>query len=217
MHESMQTNGGPKVDLYFHVQGDGLPVDHGYALYAAISRVLPADNGGESWIHRSHTVGLIPVRGRYMGKGRLKLGRVARFGLRLAAADIPKVLPLAGQRLEVHGDLLRVGVSTTHALVPSVALYAHLVTTRNGQDETRFDCEAQRQLETLEVQGRMHRGPRRIITIKDKRVVAHSLLVTELTAEESIRLQEHGLGGRRKMGCGVFVPVQRQQGRKDET
>jgi CRISPR/Cas system CSM-associated protein Csm4 (group 5 of RAMP superfamily) len=28
--------------------------------------------------------------------------------------------------------------------------------------------------------------------------------VSELTAEESIRLQEHGLGGRRKMGCGVF-------------
>jgi hypothetical protein len=28
-----------------------------------------------------------------------------------------------------------------------------------------------------------------------------------LNAAESLRLQEHGLGGRRKMGCGVFAPV----------
>ncbi len=42
--------------------------------------------------------------------------------------------------------------------------------------------------------------------IKDKHVVAHTLLVSELTAEETIRLQEEGLGGRRKLGCGVFVP-----------
>jgi CRISPR/Cas system CSM-associated protein Csm4 (group 5 of RAMP superfamily) len=28
-----------------------------------------------------------------------------------------------------------------------------------------------------------------------------------LKAEESIRLQEEGLGGRRRMGCGVFVQM----------
>jgi len=32
------------------------------------------------------------------------------------------------------------------------------------------------------------------------------LHVNGLTAEESIKLQEIGLGGRRHMGCGIFVP-----------
>ena len=38
--------------------------------------------------------------------------------------------------------------------------------------------------------------------IRDKRVVGYAVLATGLTVEESIRLQEHGLGGRRRMGCG---------------
>jgi CRISPR-associated protein Cas6 len=42
--------------------------------------------------------------------------------------------------------------------------------------------------------------------IKDKKLVGYALRVTGLTAEESIRLEEEGLGGRRRMGCGVLVP-----------
>jgi len=32
------------------------------------------------------------------------------------------------------------------------------------------------------------------------------VLIEGLTAEESLTVQEHGLGGRRHMGCGLFVP-----------
>ena len=102
--------------------------------------------------------------------------------------------------------MVHVGVPQTTLLTPATALYAHRVTTRNGQDEERFDNEIRHQLETLGIHGKASRGKRRVFRIKDKTVVGHSLLVSELTAEESIRLQEAGLGGRRKMGCGVFLP-----------
>lgn len=49
---------------------------------------------------------------------------------------------------------------------------------------------------------------RRLLRIKDRRMVGYAVQVTGLTAEESIKLQEHGLGGRQKMGCGFFVPMQ---------
>ncbi len=193
------------VDLFFHVQGKEVPVDHGYSLYSAISRIL--ESGDEDkWLHNADNVGLLPIRGHYAGQGKLMLDQHARFGLRLPVNLIPKVLRLAGKRLDVNGETLRVGVSTTSALIPAPVLYAHIVTTKNGADEGRFDAEIQRQLDTLNIKGKPTRGPRRIVTIKDKKVVGHSLLVNELTAEESIRLQEQGLGGRRKMGCGVFVP-----------
>jgi hypothetical protein len=32
----------PMVELHFPVLGPSLPVDHGYALYSALCRVLPA-------------------------------------------------------------------------------------------------------------------------------------------------------------------------------
>lgn len=198
-----RTNGEHMVDLYFLVHGKQVPVDHCYALYGAISRVL--ETSDDPWLHKSVDIGLIPLRGHYLGKGRLALGQNARFGLRLPATRIPSVLPLAGKRLEINGDALRVGVSTTSALIPAPVLYAHIVTTKNGEDEARFDAEIQRQLNALDIKGKPARGPRRIVTIKDKKVVGYSLFVSELTADEPIRLQEHGLGGRRKMGCGVFV------------
>jgi Cas6 Crispr len=47
----------------------------------------------------------------------------------------------------------------------------------------------------------------RVVRIKDKTVVGYGVRVAGLNVEESLRLQEHGLGGRRKLGCGVFVPV----------
>jgi hypothetical protein len=32
-------------------------------------------------------------------------------------------------------------------------------------------------------------------------------MISGLTAAESLLVQEHGLGSRRRMGCGVFVPA----------
>jgi CRISPR-associated protein Cas6 len=206
MLQGAKQDESPVVDLYFHIQAKEIAVDHGYALYGAISRILETKGKDEDkWLHTADNVGLLSIRGRYAGNGKLLLGQHAQFGLRLPVSLIPKVLRLAGKRLDVNGDVLRVGVSTTSALIPAPVLYAHIVTTKNGEDENRFDAEIQRQLDALNIKGKPAHGPRRIVTIKDKKVVGYSLLVSELTAEESIRLQEYGLGGRRKMGCGVFV------------
>ena len=45
---------------------------------------------------------------------------------------------------------------------------------------------------------------RRIVHIKGKKIVGYPLLVQGLTAQESIRLQEQGLGGRTRIGCGFL-------------
>lgn len=83
-----------------------------------------------------------------------------------------------------------------------------------------------RQLEALEVRGEpmliaqpevveANRGKstgtrspyiRRTLRIRDKEVVGFALRMENLTAEESICLQEQGLGGRRRFGCGLFIP-----------
>ncbi len=192
------------VELHFQIVGDVVPVDHGYALFSSLSERLETD--ADKWVHEASNVALLPIRGRYDGKGKLHLGKGSSFGLRVPAELIPRFLPLVGERLRLHECTITVGVPLTRALEPAPVLYAHTVTTRNGQDEQRFDAEIARQLAALGVEGQIERGHRRIITIHGKKVVGHSLLVHGLSPAHSLLLQEKGLGGRRKMGCGVFVP-----------
>jgi CRISPR-associated protein Cas6 len=194
----------PKIDLHFPLQGREVPLDHGYPLFAALSHLLEAP--GAPWLHDSEAIAIHPIRGHYAGPGRLALAPHSRLTIRLPAGLLPHFLPLAGKAIQLGDERLRIGIPQPAALTPAPNLYAHRVTTKNGQDEARFDDEIARQLAALGVQGRPQRGPRRTFRVKEKRVIAHTLLVTELTAEESIRLQEAGLGGRRKLGCGVFEP-----------
>jgi len=54
----------PFVELAFRLTGSKVPVDHGYALYSAISRFVPE-------IHAAKDIGVHPIRGIYSGNGEL--------------------------------------------------------------------------------------------------------------------------------------------------
>ncbi len=205
------------IDLLFRVNhiGDGIPADHGYALFSAISRIV--ESPSDKWLHENKDVGLHLIRGMRAAAGKILPDDMAEFGLRLPQELIVRALNLAGKKLDLDGSIVRIGVSRTRALIPAPVLYSRLATTKNGHDPARFDKEIARQLESLGVHGKATRVPvkaeedrydpsRRVFRIKDKTVVGYSVLVEELTAEESVRLQENGVGGRRRMGCGVFVP-----------
>ena len=189
----------PSIDLAFRLTGANIPVDHGYALYAALSRILPD-------IHTAKAVGVQPIRGLYNGNGTLHLTDFSRLILRLPDEQIQAYLKLAGKRLAVDEHLLSVGVPEVRTLRPVVRLRARLVTIKGFLKEEEFLAAVHRQLQQLDINGQAHLGARRTFRIKDKQVVGFEMGVTQLTAEESLTLQENGLGGRRKMGCGMFVP-----------
>ena len=78
----------PLIELHFPVLGSTLPADHGYALYSALSRVIPQ-------VHEDHTVGIGPIGGQYIGNGRLQIdAQRSRLRLRLAPENIAGVLAL---------------------------------------------------------------------------------------------------------------------------
>jgi len=209
----------PVVDLAFRLTGDKIPADHGYALLAAISRLIPA-------VHGDTTIGIHPVQGRHVGHRLLALTDRSRLVFRLDSDRIGEILPLAGQQLDLDGHRIRVGVPETRALRPAPHLRSRLVVIKGFIEPEPFLQAVQRQLSELgiratpglpvrrasaSVEGRTldnaRRCPyiRRTIRIRDKQVVGYAVDVTDLTAEESIVLQERGLGGRRRFGCGIFV------------
>lgn len=190
------------VDLAFKLMGSKIAVDHGYALFAAVNRLVPE-------LHDAQDVGLHPIRGRFDGNGCLVLSPASRLIVRVPEDRIREFLKLAGKTLEVDGNRFRVGVPEVRALRPVAALFARLVTIKGFMDAEEFIEAVKRQLETMGVTTALQLGERRTFRIKDKQVVGFELLATELDAENSIKLQEVGIGGRRRMGCGVFVPFRR--------
>ncbi|MGH8659237.1 MAG: type I-MYXAN CRISPR-associated protein Cas6/Cmx6 [Gammaproteobacteria bacterium] len=189
----------PYVDLAFRLSGATVPVDHGYALYSALSRVV-------SEIHSDRRIGVQPIRGVYAGDGTLHLAPFSRLILRLPDEQIRTYLTIAGKKLEIDSHPVSAGAPQTRALRPVARLRARLVTIKGFLENDSFLDAANRQLEALGITGHIHLGERRTLRVKDKQVVGFEVAVSGLTAEESLTLQEKGLGGRRRMGCGMFVP-----------
>jgi CRISPR-associated protein Cas6 len=188
----------PFVDLAFRLTGSKVPVDHGYALYSAISRLLPE-------LHEAGNIGVHPIRGTYSGDGELMLRNSSRLVLRLESERIGEFLKLAGKRLDIGSHSLRVGIPEVRTLRPRAALYSRLVTIKGFMEPEGFLNATRRQLEKIRVEAQIEVGERRTLRVKDKQVVGFEVTATGLAAEGSVRLQESGLGGRRHMGCGVFV------------
>lgn len=199
------------IDVCFVLMSTAeIPADHGYHLYAAVSRLLPS-------IHEPNGIGIHPIRGRLLGDRRMQICEFSRLTIRTAIERIADLLPLAGKQLNIAGRPIRVGVPEVHALKPAAALRSRLVTIKvsgdrnetRPPDEAGFLSAARRQLEALGVSpdAQLAVGKRRTLRIKDKEVVGYELLASALLADESIELQSAGLGGRRHMGCGIFLPL----------
>jgi CRISPR-associated protein Cas6 len=201
------------IELAFPVVGDSIPTDHGYILYAALSNVVPEFHNPNANIRFS------PINGDRGEKGTIRLFSGSRLLVRLPADQIPVVLPLAGRTLELGTNRVALRPPMVVPMVPAPTLAAKLVLFKNAETPEKFLSTTRWKLDEIGVVGepgipliqhgeRAGQPRRRILRIKGRRIVGYALQVTGLTAEESLRLQEHGLGGRCRIGCGFFVPLQ---------
>lgn len=198
-----------------------IPSDHGYLLYSAISQLLPE-------VHAENSLAVHPIRGRQIGNRQIQLTEQSRLVLRVPDGELAPLLKLAGQALRIGATSIRVGVPQVQALVPATTLRSRLVTikvkdTPAGALTAELFLEAARRALTKlglseEVRPTIptRSGPtpdsppipqRRTLRVRDVEIVGYELVIEGLTAEESLTLQEQGLGGKRHMGCGVFVAV----------
>jgi CRISPR-associated protein Cas6 len=203
------------IELAFPVHPVEVPQDHGYALFGALARAVPA-------LHDVRWLAVHPLSGRPLGKNRLTLGGTHPLRMRLPTEHVGTLLGLAGAELEVAGSRLVLGAPTVHPLVPASCLDARLVVVKLTQVPTRsraevggesidpaalqagVERELNRQLERLGIRSNAQLKGRQRISVGGKRVIGFSVRVDALSADASLALQALGLGGKRKMGCGVF-------------
>lgn len=187
------------VEVSFRLTGSSLPFDHGYALYGALSRIVPD-------LHGMARLALTWVRGQRVGDGSMLLPPDARLRLRVEPDKIATLLPFAGKALMVGGThRVRIGVPEIRPLSAASVLQARFVTIKKFDgDPEAFGAAVRRQLDALGVRGRVQVGARRAVRIAGVRIVGFGVTIFDLSDEESMKVLEAGVGGRRRMGCGVF-------------
>ncbi|MBD3885841.1 type I-MYXAN CRISPR-associated protein Cas6/Cmx6 [Leptolyngbya sp. PL-A3] len=195
----------PHVDLNFRVQGKVLPSDHSYALYAALSHF-------QDRIHSLEDIGIQPITGIQTKEGVLTLNDTSCLRIRVPAELVPLLYPLAGKQLTIGKHEIWLGIPEIHLLKPATKLYSRIVTIRGFQEPEPFLEAVERQLQQRGIRGRVSLFTntegiprRRTLQVKKYTIVGFGVEIEDLCEEDSLLLQTYGIGGKRKMGCGIFL------------
>lgn len=198
----------PFVELSFSVQGKTLPADHGYGLFAAFVNLVPE-------IRFHSDISILTIPGLADKQGRILLTAQSCIRIRVPVSKIPVVYRLAGKQIRIGKHEVQICIPSVYPLHPSETLRSRIVTIK-GKDYTQPDgflAAAKRQLEQLEISGKVvipidrNGNPlRKTIKIQRFTVVGFTTEVSELSDEDSIKLQQWGIGGKHHMGCGYFLP-----------
>ncbi|MCG8366384.1 MAG: type I-MYXAN CRISPR-associated protein Cas6/Cmx6 [Pseudanabaenales cyanobacterium] len=196
----------PLVELAFPVRGKSLPADHNYGLYSTLVGCVPA-------LHQQTHFSLLTVAGFPDRQGEITLTPYSCFKIRVSVSQIPLVYQLAGKQVDVGKHKIQIGIPKTTLLKPAPRLRSRIVTIKGYMEPEPFLLAAQRQLDRLGVSGdlsipinREGRPSRKTIKIKCFTVVGFTTAVSELSPADSLKLQTYGLGGKRSLGCGYFIP-----------
>lgn len=204
-----QPTPGDVVDAVFSISCRSLPVDHAWALSQAVQAALP-------WFADEPRAALHPIHGAASASGwmrpeapdaLLQLSRRAKLVLRLPAHRLDDAGALLGRTLEVAGSPLRVERLARRPLARITTLFSRCTVLAAAPDEPAFVAAAVDELAALGIgSARMLCGRVTPIATPARTYEARSLMVADLTLEQSFALQRHGLGEARKLGCGLFIP-----------
>lgn len=197
-------------DVNFAISCKCLPLEHAHALYLALASVLP-------WLDEEKQAGIHPIYGAETGNGwqrpedspteLMYLSHRQKMTLRVPKHRLSDVEQLVGQCLNIGGHELKVGKMKTKLLSDMPTIFARHVAAKNDQTEDQFLEHAAEILTQMGIKIRkMMAGRERRIHTPEGTIFTRSLMLADLEKEESVQLQENGIGPHRKLGCGLFLP-----------
>ena len=199
------------LDVLFSIDCKRLPVDHAYDLSAALRNVLP-------WVADDPLIGVhaVHVAGSQNGWERpehgtsqhLIVSRRTKLTIRVPTGRLEALKEgLTGKTLEVSGCAVRIGAAKVRPLSRETTLFSRYLVSLPGEGENRFLSRAADELGAMGIRLRKALCGKEIpLATPDGPIHTRGLMLASLSPEESVRLQEAGLGPRRWMGCGIFLP-----------
>ena len=195
-------------DFSFAVDGKSIPIDHAQFLYGSICRILPE-------FHEHNSIGIFGINGKFnqTQTRRLELNCNSRLKIRLPLDRSRLAYKLAGKYLQLDQDKVYLHIPELELILPSPTLQTRIAIIKGFQDANSFANAAQYHLEKLSITGKVRMSARfdgqprcRTIMIHCRKIVGFAFKVDGLSDQDSLILQQEGIGGRRKYGCGLFTP-----------
>ena len=196
------------VDLVFRLRGERLAIDHAHALAEELQALLGDETCQRIGVHGVHMADSGNGWTRPQATDtEMPLSRRARLTIRLHRDDLDAVASISDQTLKLGGQNLQLGASSIRKLSSISSLYARAISCDPEQSEPEFLGEAADALQQLGIDvERMICGRCGEIRTAGGTLFTRALMVADLKPEESVRLQQRGLGEGRLLGCGLFVP-----------
>jgi len=204
---------GIMTDVVFRIDCEQLHVDHAVALSRAVCEKAPLLNDSpNSGIHTVHVAGSQNGWERPEdAESMLHLSKRTRLRIRVKKEQAQSLIEtLEGSTLDVSGCSLRIISGQSRAIFPAPTLlsrYTFFEDIEHAEDEAVFvdriidQCQLNAFTPTKILCGRNHTintdtGPRSTC----------SVLLADVPAVASTRLQDNGLGDGRTFGCGLLIP-----------
>lgn len=198
------------VDVFFNIKCKCLPLEHMHELSTSLYGVLP-------WLENESLAGILPIAGSESGNGwersndpneLIYLSRRQKMMMRLPKERLKDAEYLVGKTINVAGNDLEIGKSSIKKLSDLPTAFCRSIMINEQMEENDFLQWAFDELKNMDITvKKMMAGKERIIKLpNEKERFTRSLMVAELEKAESVRLQQHGMGEGRKLGCGIFLP-----------
>ena len=198
------------VDLHFRINCKCLPLEHARQLSVAIHEVLP-------WIADEMFAGVHLIHGPESGNGwqrsdittneLLYLSKRIRMALRMPKHRIEDAQQLSGNTLHIDDYEIEVGVATVKPLSMQGTIFSRYVVSHENETEEQFLQRTYDEIKSLNINvnkllcGKTHRMQGR-----EQELFTRSVMLAELKPQDSVKIQQYGLGAGRTEGCGLFVP-----------
>ena len=193
------------VDVVFSIRAKTLPVDHAYALSRAIIQHLP-------WLESEPMAGLHTIHVAASANGWMRPqdvlypSRRTKFMLRAPKHRVEEAMQLNGVELDIDGHALTLDNASTRLLSDLTTLFSRYVVSES-EDEQQFVEFVVAALKGMGIKPKkLLCGTETPVTHEQGTLLTRSLMLADLSVEESLKLQTLGIGSHRYMGCGIFIP-----------
>ena len=206
--EELQLKGTSRmIDVAFRIECKTLPYDHACDLSNEITKNLP-------WLLDDQLTGIQTLHGPESGNGWVRsekeeifLSKRTRLVLRIPRGDIYKVKELENIEINVLGNNIKIGKSNTKTFLIVRDLISRFVLCDKDETEEEFLLGVKKELLTHGVSiKKAICGKAKSLTINGKSKITRSLMIADLSKENSVLLQDTGVGSGRIYGCGIFLP-----------
>jgi len=197
------------VDVVFGLDCPCLPVDHAHALGEAILEHLP-------WLEHEQGAGIHPISIPEAGNGwmrpeggdeTLHLSKRTKLIMRTPKAKLDEVAGLTGKELQVAGHRMAILKMRERLLQPMETVFSRYNVLEPGMEEEAFMRQVMQDLQAMGIKPRkMLPGRGHNLRTPDGVLNTITLMIADLSHEDSLLIQQQGLGKHQHMGCGIFIP-----------